>query len=117
MHHAEQPSLPRVGDGGVWRELSASGYADVARDADARVDVVGRLLVEDEQVDSGVVPDLGQLGDFVRTAAKSGSPEEVLDAVVSSRHDVAVTKAQQGPFPIGIGPDPRGISAADTLLQ
>ena len=68
------------------RERAAGGHADVAGLADPAVDVVGDLVVVDQEVDGAADADLRIEIDLVRAAAEAGAPEEVLDLLFASSH-------------------------------
>ena len=67
-------------------KVAARGHADVAGLADPGVDVVGDLLVVDEEIDRAADAELRVEIDLVRAAAEAGAPQEVLDLLFTSSH-------------------------------
>jgi hypothetical protein len=87
VDHAEDPPLPRVGDDGRRRELTARRHAHEARLPDIRVDVVGDLLVVDELVDGAEVAQLDVGANLGVGGAESRAAQQMLDlGFASSGH-------------------------------
>jgi hypothetical protein len=87
VHHAEQPSLTRIGDVGARREDAARRRADVARLSDLAIDVVDLRVEVDERIDDLVHRHLAVEVQLVGARSEARSAQEVLDLTIGrSRH-------------------------------
>ncbi len=89
VHHPEQPALAGVENVVRWLEAAAaaSRHADISRPADERIHIVGNLGVVEKARHRRGIAGKRQAGvrlDLFLAGAKSGSPVEMVDLLLSA---------------------------------